>query len=238
MENRREFLKKASLGSGLIFLGGDGIISGYAKEGAQKVKAPGSHVLPPLPYGYKALEPVIDEETLHLHHDKHHAGYVKGLNKAELALAKARKSGDFSMIKHLERDLAFHGSGHILHSIYWQNLSPNGGGVPKGKIAKAIRRSFGSFDEFKAQMIAATKSVEGSGWGLLCYHLMSNSLVILQAEKHQNLTQWGAFPLLVIDVWEHAYYLKYQNRRAEYVKKIFDIINWQNVEKRLKLVTS
>lgn len=235
MEDRREFLKKAGFGSGVLLMGGAGLImSGSGKKEGNEALPPGSHKLPALPYGYNELEPVIDEETMHLHHDKHHAGYVKGLNNAEIALAEARKAGDFSRIKHLERDLAFHGSGHILHSIYWQNLSPKGGGKPGGELAKAIKANLGSFDEFRSQMIAATKSVEGSGWGILAYQPFSHSLVILQAEKHQNLTQWGAIPLLVIDVWEHAYYLKYQNRRAEYVTKIFDIINWQDVEERFK----
>ncbi len=154
---------------------------------------------------------------------------MKGLNNAETKLKEARQANDFGLIKHWERELAFHGSGHILHTIFWENLSPDGGGKPDGKLAKAIDAEFGSFDAFKAQMIAATKSVEGSGWGVFAYHVPFKKLVILQAEKHQNLTQWGAIPLLVIDVWEHAYYLKYQNRRAEFVTNVFNIINWKDV---------
>ncbi|OQX86701.1 superoxide dismutase [candidate division KSB1 bacterium 4484_87] len=234
MDDRREFLKKASVGGGIMLLAGSGLIISGSKgaKNGELPPPPGSHILPPLPYAYDALEPVIDEETMHLHHDKHHAGYVKGLNKTEIAIAEARVAGDFSLIKHLERDLAFHGSGHLLHSVYWRNLSPDGGGTPNEKLAKAIKANFGSFDSFKSQMIAATKSVEGSGWGILAFQPIMNRLVILQAEKHQNLTQWGAIPLLVIDVWEHAYYLKYQNRRTEYVNKIFDIIDWKSMEKR------
>lgn len=190
------------------------------------------HELPPLPYAYNALEPAIDEQTLHLHHDKHHLSYVEGLNKAEEALEKAREAGDFALVKHWSREAAFHGSGHILHSQFWQNLSPNGGGEPQGALADAIRRDFGSFDACKEQLQAATVAVEGSGWGILAYNTVFDKLVILQAEKHQDLTQWGVIPLLVIDVWEHAYYLKYQNKRAEFVKNIFSIINWPDVAAR------
>ncbi|MBN2029190.1 superoxide dismutase [bacterium] len=190
------------------------------------------HELPPLPYAYDALEPIIDEQTLQLHHDNHHAGYVRGLNRAEASLAEARNSNDFTLVKHWERELAFHGSGHILHSIYWTNISPGGGGRPDGKLAEKIDKSFGSFDRFKNQMVATTNAVEGSGWGVLATQPLFNQLVVLQAEKHQDLTQWGAIPLLVLDVWEHAYYLKYQNRRSEYVNNLFDIINWDDVALR------
>ena len=232
--NRREFLKQASIGGGALLFG-NGMatnLTGMGKKG-KPIEA-GRHQLPPLPYDYTALEPVIDEQTLRLHHDKHHAGYVKGLNNAELKLVEARQANDFGLIKHWERELAFHGSGHIFHTIFWENLSPEGGGKPEGKLAKAIDAEFGSFDAFKAQMTAATNAVEGSGWGVFAYHVPFKKLVILQAEKHQDLTIWGAIPLLVIDVWEHAYYLKYQNRRAEFVTKIFDIINWKDVAKRFE----
>ncbi len=232
---RRDFLKKMGVGGGVL-LACNSFASLLDKtEAGEKSMKPGAHELPPLPYAYNALEPVMDEQTVKLHHDKHHAGYVKGLNRAEVQIAEARKAGDFTLVKHLERELAFHGSGHILHTIFWNNLSPNGGGTPGGELAKAIDAEFGSFESFKAQMIAATKSVEASGWGIFGYSVVFGKLVILQAEKHQNLTQWGAVPLLVIDVWEHAYYLKYQNRRAEFVNKIFDIINWKDVANRYKM---
>ncbi len=239
-ENRREFLKKASIGGGAILLGGQALNNfGSASQlFAAEAKAPGTHELPPLPYAYDALDSVIDEQTMRLHHDKHHAGYVKGLNKTELKIAEAQKNGDFSAIKHLERDLAFHGSGHILHTIFWQNLSPDGGGTPSGDLAKAINAEFGSFETFKSHLISATNAVEGSGWGVFAFSVAMQKLVILQAEKHQNLTQWGAVPLLVIDVWEHAYYLKYQNRRSEFVSNIFEIINWKDVEKKFTEIVS
>jgi Fe-Mn family superoxide dismutase len=156
------------------------------------------------------------------------------LNNAEAKLAEARASGDFSAVKHLSREAAFHGSGHLLHSIFWPNMIPasEAKAAPEGALAKAIDDSFGSFEAFKAQFVAASIAVEGSGWGILAYRPSDGDLVILTAEKHQNLTQWGVAPLLVLDVWEHAYYLKYQNRRGEYVNNFFNIINWDDVAAR------
>jgi Fe-Mn family superoxide dismutase len=193
-----------------------------------------AHVLPPLPYPYDALEPYIDEQTMRLHHDIHHAGYVKGLNNAEAKLAAARAAGDFSLVKHWSREAAFHGSGHLLHSLFWPNMisASEAKPAPEGALAEAIDRDFGSFEAFTAQFIAASTVVEGSGWGILAYRPDDDSLVVLTAEKHQNLTQWGVIPLLVLDVWEHAYYLKYQNRRGEYVKSFFKVINWDDVAAR------
>jgi Fe-Mn family superoxide dismutase len=193
-----------------------------------------AHQLPPLPYAYDALEPYIDAQTMRLHHDIHHAGYVKGLNNAEERLAQAREAGDFSLIKHWSREAAFHGSGHLLHSIFWPNMiaASLAKSAPGGALAEAINRDFGSFEAFKAQFQAAANAVEGSGWGILAYRPDDGTMVILTAEKHQNLTQWGVIPLLVLDVWEHAYYLKYQNRRGEYVQNFFNIINWDDVAAR------
>jgi Fe-Mn family superoxide dismutase len=199
-----------------------------------------AHQLPPLPYDYDALEPYIDEQTMRLHHDIHHAGYVSGLNNAEAKLAEARAAGDFALVKHWSREAAFHGSGHLLHSIFWPNMiaAAQAKAAPGGALAQAIDRDFGSFEAFKAQFIAASVAVEGSGWGILAYRPADDSLVVLTAEKHQNLTQWGVVPLLVLDVWEHAYYLKYQNRRAEYVKNFFNIINWDDVTARYEKARS
>lgn len=192
----------------------------------------GKHQLPALPYEYNALEPHMDEATVRLHHDKHHQAYVDGLNKAEDQLAEARAKGDFGLVKHWEKELAFHGSGHILHTLYWENMTPNGGGEPTGEIAKQITQDFGSFDSFKKQFSAAAGAVEGSGWAILVWVPSFNKLEILQVEKHQNLTQWGAIPLLTIDVWEHAYYLKYQNKRADFIAAWWKLVNWADVEKR------
>ena len=198
--------------------------------------APGEHTLPPLRYAYDALEPIIDAETLKIHHDKHHKKYVDELNRAELALAAARHAGDFSQIKCLEDAIAFNGSGHILHSIYWTIMCPPGSGKSPGtNTTRLIEWYFGSFSSFKAQLTAATKAVEGSGWGILVYNPAFCRLEILQAEKHQNLTQWGAIPILVCDVWEHAYYLKYKNVRDEYVDAWWQLVDWDEVELRLML---
>jgi superoxide dismutase, Fe-Mn family len=196
------------------------------------------HQLPPLPYDYNALEPHIDEQTMRLHHGKHHQSYVDGLNKAEQKLSEARQNGDFALVKHWERELAFHGSGHFLHSVFWPNMSPNGGGEPGGELASGLKSNFGSYEAFKNHFQAAAAAVEGGGWAILAYQTLNDQLVILGVEKHQNLTQFGAIPLLVLDVWEHAYYLKYQNRRPEYVKAFFNLINWQDVEARYRKARS
>ncbi len=197
-----------------------------------------AHELPSLAYPYDALEPYYDEETLRLHHGKHHQSYVDGLNKAEAQLVESRSRGDYGLIKHWLKELAFHGSGHILHTLFFENLAPAGQSSPGSKTVTRLEQDFGSFDEFKKMFTAAAAAVEGSGWVLLCYNPLFKKLEILQAEKHQNLTQWGVIPLLVIDVWEHAYYLKYQNRRADYIAAWWNIVNWDIVEERLVKASS
>jgi Fe-Mn family superoxide dismutase len=197
--------------------------------------------LPPLPYAYNALEPHLDEQTMRLHHDKHHLAYVNGLNKAEEMLEAARASGDFAMVKHWSREAAFHGSGHFLHSIFWPNMAAagsGGGGQPSGDLASQITSDFGSFEAFKKHFSAAANAVEGSGWALLVWEPQAGHLAVLQSEKHQNLTQWGVTPLLVLDVWEHAYYLKYQNNRGAYVEAWWNVVNWSDVAARLKAARS
>ncbi|HBQ26457.1 MAG TPA: superoxide dismutase [Syntrophomonas sp.] len=197
-----------------------------------------AHELPSLAYPYDALEPYYDEETLRLHHGKHHQSYVDGLNKAETQLKEARSRSDYGLVKHWLKEIAFHGSGHILHTLFFENLAPAGQCSPGQKTINQVERDFGSFDEFKKMFTAAAAAVEGSGWALLCYNPSFKKLEILQAEKHQNLTQWGVIPLLVIDVWEHAYYLKYQNRRPEYIAAWWNIVNWDKVEERLVKASS
>lgn len=239
--SRRHFLKTTALTGAGVTLAGvpllDKVVEADAVnliyETTQLTDATGKFALPALPYEYKALEPVIDAKTVELHHDKHHKGYVDGANKAEEKLAAARADGNFDLVKHWSRELAFHGSGHILHTIYWTNLSGKGGGEPKGDLAKHIAKNFGDFAKFKTHLSKATVAVEGSGWGVLAYQVFSKNLTVLQIEKHQDLTTMGAIPLLVLDVWEHAYYLTYQNKRGEYVDKIFNIINWDNIAQRL-----
>jgi len=196
-----------------------------------------AHELPKLPYDYNALEPYYSEETLRLHHDKHHASYVNGLNAAEKKLAGMLKAGDFSEAKPVCKELAYHGSGHILHSIFWTNMKPGGGGEPSGELAGYIDKNFGSFEAFKGFFLAAANGIEGSGWGILAYRGMDDALVVLQAEKHQDLTQWGVTPIMVVDVWEHAYYLMHQNKRPDWTKSyIENLVNWEDVEKRLAAV--
>lgn len=194
----------------------------------------GKHRLPPLPYAYDALEPYIDEETMRLHHDKHHQSYVDGLNTAEKMMAEARNTGDFALIKHWEREAAFNGAGHYLHTIFWNVMKPDGGGKATGAIAKQIERDFGSFSRFKQHFSQAAEKVEGGGWAILVWSPRSHRLEILQAEKHQNLSQWDVIPLLVLDVWEHAYYLKYKNERAKYVDAWWNTINWDHVNERFE----
>lgn len=191
-----------------------------------------THELPPLPYEYNALEPHIDEQTMRLHHDKHHLAYVNGLNNAEAKLAAARESGDYALVKHWEREAAFHGAGHFLHCIFWENMSPNGGGEPTGVLRDAITAKFGSVDKFIAHFKAAGAAVEGSGWVILVKNQMTGALDILTAEKHQDLTQWVVTPILACDVWEHAYYLKYQNNRGAYLDAFIKLINWNDVTAR------
>lgn len=192
----------------------------------------GGHQLPPLPYSYEALEPVISKEIMWLHHTKHHQSYVDGLNKAEKQLQNARETGNFDLIKHWERELAFHGAGHYLHTIFWTIMTPGGGGQPTGSFRNAIDDAFGSFEKFKMQFSKAAENVEGGGWAILVWSPRSHRLEILTAEKHQNLTQWDVIPLLVLDVWEHAYYLQYKNVRAKYIENWWSIVNWNEVEQR------
>jgi Fe-Mn family superoxide dismutase len=192
-----------------------------------------TYVLPPLPYEYNALEPLYEEKTLRIHHDKHHAAYVKGLNAALEKLQTARKGNDYSAVKAISRDLAFHGSGHVLHTLFWNSMSPAKPEVPTS-LADAMNKSFGSVDAARAQFAAATKDVEGSGWGILAYEPISDKLLVLQSEKHQNLTIWGVTPLLVCDVWEHAYYLQYANDRATWVDNFMKLANWPFAAERLE----
>ncbi len=191
-------------------------------------------MLPELPYAYDSLEPFLSAETLHLHHDKHHQAYVNTLNDAEEKVKAAQKSGDFAAIRGLCDARAFNYSGHLLHSLFWANMKPGGGGAPSGDLAAQIVKDFGSVDTCKAQFLAATNSVQGSGWGILAWEPQGQSLVILQAEKHQNLAMWGVTPVLVLDVWEHAYYLQYQNRRSDFTAGFFQhAVNWDDVAARL-----
>lgn len=234
--NRREMLGGLSA---LVAAGG--WIGLNANESGAQTPAAGAgaareYALPPLPYPADALEPHIDAQTMTLHHGKHHKAYVDGLNGALSALESVRKSGspeDLEKVRGLTDSLAFNGSGHTLHCVFWTNMKKDGGGEPKGALQAAIQRDFGSFASFKAHFSTASGRVQGGGWGVLAWEPLSGRLIVLGAEKHQNLTMFGCVPILVLDVWEHAYYLKYQNRRADYVNSFWNVINWENVADRL-----
>jgi Fe-Mn family superoxide dismutase len=195
-----------------------------------------NYVLPDLKYDYGALEPHISGKIMELHHDKHHAGYVKGANTAIEALAEARSKENFSGVATLEKALAFNLSGHVLHSLFWQNLTPKGGDRPSGALADAIKNDFGSFESFQGQMKAAAGSIMGSGWAALVWEPVGKRLITTQIYDHQsNITQAGQ-PLMVIDAWEHAFYLQYQNRKAEFFDAIWNCWNWKDVSGRFEKV--
>ncbi|MDX2175265.1 MAG: superoxide dismutase [Candidatus Sumerlaeia bacterium] len=194
--------------------------------------ADGKYALPALPYAYDALEAAIDAQTMELHHSKHHAGYVNGANANLAALAKARETGDFAQVEALSKKLTFNAGGHLLHCVFWDCMGPDGGGAPTGDLAKALDAEFGSFDAFWAHFAAATKAVEGSGWGKLSYDLSTGRLFISQGQNQNLLTTFGEVPLLALDVWEHAYYLRYQNRRADYVDAWRNVVDWRRVGAR------
>lgn len=191
-----------------------------------------TYTLPELPYDYAALEPHISATIMELHHDKHHAAYVAGANTALEQLAEARENDDFANVNKLEKDLAFNLGGHTNHSIFWTNLSPNGGDKPTGDLAAAIDDDFGSFDKFKAHFTAAALGVQGSGWAGLFWDSIGQRLIIQQFFDQQAQFAAGTVPLLLLDVWEHAYYLDYKNVRADYVKAFWNIVNWADVQQR------
>ena len=190
--------------------------------------------LPDLAYDYSALEPWYSAEMLELHHGKHHAAYVKGANDTLAALSAAREAGDFGTINMLSRSFAFHVSGHVLHSIFWTNMSPDGGGRPDGDLASALDEHFGTFDAFQAQLSEATTGIQGIGWGALSWEPSGKRLIVEQVYDHQGNIGSGAIPLLVIDAWEHAFYLQYKNVKADWVKAFWNIVNWNDVDRRLK----
>jgi|SRR5581483_2220739 len=194
------------------------------------------YVLPELPYDYAALEPHYSATVLELHHDKHHAGYVAGANATLEKLSEARAKGDFAAINQLQKSLAFHISGHILHSLFWRNLSPHGGGRPSGELAAAIDEFFGSFDGLKGQLTEAALNVQGSGWGTLSWEPLGKRLVVEQVYDHQGNIGNGTIPLLVLDMWEHAYYLQYRNVKTSWVDAYWKLVNWPDVARRLASV--
>ena len=193
------------------------------------------YALPQLLYGYDQLQPYISQEQLTLHHQKHHQAYVNSANAILEKLDKARKEGADFDVKATLKELSFHIGGHLLHSLFWTNIAPSGkgGGKPKGTLGIALEKEFGSFERFKKEFSMAATSVEGSGWAALSFCRQTNRPIIMQIEKH-NANVYPMFTILmVIDVWEHAYYLDYKNGRAKFVDAFWNIVNWDEVNKRL-----
>ena len=190
------------------------------------------YTLPDLPYDFSAMEPYISGQTMELHHGKHHAAYVKNANSVLDQLTEAREKMDFTRLAALERALAFNLSGHILHSIFWKNMSPKGGGVAQGSLADAIQKDFGSFDRFQKQLAEVASTIMGSGWAALVWEPLGEQLLITQIYDHQSNLAQGGVPLLVIDAWEHAYYLQYQNRKGEFFDALWKLWNWTDIEQR------
>ncbi|HZW10796.1 MAG TPA: superoxide dismutase [Phycisphaerales bacterium] len=242
MQSQMDLTRRGALGA-MAALGASGALAtalggrAQPEEVASLIRlgwdpAKGEYTLPALPYDYAALEPHIDAQTMRIHHDKHHAGYVAGLNKALAQLAQLRESGDPALVAHWSKQLSFHGGGHINHTLFWHCMAPpsaGGGGEPAGALADAIARDFGAFDGFAWQFKEAAKAVEGSGWAWLAFEPIAGRLVVSQMENQQKLLFTGLVPLLGVDVWEHAYYLKYQNRRADYVDAFMQVVNWPHV---------
>ncbi|GAA0713638.1 superoxide dismutase [Dactylosporangium roseum] len=192
------------------------------------------YTLPDLPYDYAALEPAMSGDILELHHGKHHAAYVKGANDTIERLAEARDQDAFGNLVGLEKTLAFNLSGHVLHSIFWSNLSPEGGDRPSGELAAAFDEHFGSFEAFAAQLSAATTGVQGSGWGVLAWEPLGRRLIVQQVYDHHGNVGQGSTPLLVFDAWEHAYYLQYRNVRPDYVQRLWGLVDWADVTRRFE----
>ena len=190
--------------------------------------------LPELPYNHSALEPHISGRIMELHHDKHHATYVEGANKTLEQLDEARDKADFTRLAALEKALAFNLSGHILHSLFWQNMTPKGGGKPEGELAEALQRDFGGFDPFKKQLSQVAATIMGSGWAALVWEPLGGRLLTTQIYDHQSNLSQGGIPLLVIDAWEHAYYLQYENRKAEFFEAVWKVSNWKDVAQRFR----
>ncbi|NMA10755.1 MAG: superoxide dismutase [Methanomicrobiales archaeon] len=193
--------------------------------------------LPPLPYAPDALEPHISKEQLSLHHDKHHQAYVTGANADLEKLEKARQDGTEVDMKAILKELSFNIGGHVLHTLFWPTMAPagkGGGGTPGGALADLIDREWGSFDRFKAEFTKAAASTEGSGWAALAYDTMTDRPMIMQIEKHNNHVYPTFRILMVLDVWEHAYYIDHKNNRAGFIDAFWNVVNWDTVNKRLE----
>ncbi|WP_422006791.1 superoxide dismutase [Roseivirga pacifica] len=231
---RRKFIQSSIIIGGASILPANSALAQSVQEGGidKLMNDEGKFIQAALPYSNNHLEPCMDEETLYLHHTFHHGGAVNGANKDMEMIKSAMEQSNYDLADYWTQKLSYHFSSHILHSIFWTNLT-NKKGDPKGTLLKYIEKSFGTLDKLKSLLGKVSKSVEASGWGILAYQPFTDRLTVLGCADHQKLTQWGCVPILVIDVWEHAYYLTYRNRRAEFVDCVMDIINWDNVAQRL-----
>jgi Fe-Mn family superoxide dismutase len=194
------------------------------------------YALPELAYGYDALEPHVSRELLQLHHEAHHAAYVKGANETLEKLEDARRERQFEHIGQLEKSLAFNVAGHVLHSLLWKNLAPGSDGAPAAELARAIEKDFGSYDAFKEQLTAAAAAVQGSGWGALSWEPLGRRLLVEQVYDHQGNTGNSTVPILVVDMWEHAYYLQFRNKKTAWLDAYWELVNWTDVAERLAKV--
>lgn len=192
------------------------------------------YALPDLPYDYGALAPHISGEIMELHHGKHHQTYVNGVNSAIEQLAEARETNALGTVNLLEKNLAFNLAGHVNHSVFWPNMSPDGGDKPDGELASAIEEFFGSWDGFRAQFTAAATGIQGSGWAILAWEALGRRLIIEQLYDHQGNLAAGSYPLLMLDMWEHAFYLQYRNVKADYVAAWWNVVNWADVTHRFE----
>ena len=232
--NRKNFLKAGTLAGAATLIGtNNAFAQNLTGNNIDKLAdANGNYIQQPLPYNENFLEPHMDAETMHLHYTFHHGGAVKAANNDLIKIRKALDDNNLETVDYYTKKLSYHFSSHILHSIFWTNLT-NKKLSPSGDLLKRIEKDFGSYEKLKIYLSKTAKDVDGNGWGILGYQPYADKLTILQCENHEKLTQWGVVPLLVIDVWEHAYYLKYKNKRSDFVDTMLQIINWDNVSDRL-----
>lgn len=232
--NRKDFLRSSALVSAATIVGNNKAFSqNLTNNNIDKlVDVNGNYLQQALPYSESFLEPYMDAETMHLHYTFHHGGAVKAANKDTAMIKKALDDNNLESVDFWTKKLAYHFSSHVLHSIFWTNLT-NKKTNPTGDLLKRIEKDFGSYERIKSLIAETSKNVDGNGWGILAYQPYSDRLTVLQCENHEKLTQWGCIPLMVIDVWEHAYYLKYKNKRTEFVDALFNLINWDNAAQRL-----
>lgn len=231
---RKEFLRAGALFTGAALLTRDvhaaTDIQGLGLD--KLVDAEGNFIQAPLPYAESALEPFMDAETLHLHHAFHHGGAVKGANNDQAKLKAAIDACDQAQLTYWSRKLSYHLSSHVLHSIFWTNLGTKKT-APQGELLKRIEKDFGTVDRLWSALANMSKDIDGNGWGVLGYHPYTDKLLLMPVENHERITHWGALPLLVIDVWEHAYYLKFKNKRPDFVDNLQQLVDWDNVAARL-----